>query len=1471
MTQVSPSTERPIETQKRGLDARWRDWWSWLLLVVVTFPALMLAKPGWITADTKAYLYLNPWKLIVSSQSMWNPDVNMGTVTHEQIGYLFPTGPFYWLVQSVGMPMWIGERLWFTALFVAAGGGVLYVGKILGLSPLGRFVSAMMYMLSPFLLDYIGRSSVLLTPWAGFGWLVGFTILASRRGGWRYPALFAIVVAAVSGINATAILFAGLGPVAFLLFSVFLKEATWRQVWSAAWRIALLTAVVSLWWVAGLWAEAAYGLNILKFTETIPTVMMTSSPSEIFRGLGYWYFYGWDRIDPWVTAGSQYIAHVFPILVSFSIPALAVLFGFFTKWRYRAFAIFLVAVGVVLAVSAFPFNAPTPFGLFLKAADQTTIGLAMRSTNRVLPLVILGLALLLGAGLSSVIATRRWVGLSATVIVVLLIMYNMFPLFGGSMIPSNLSFPNTLPSYVTQTANYLNSTSPSTRVLGVPGIGFGYYRWGVTMDQVWPGLLTRPWIGRGAQPQGEAASVNLLRALDQSIQDDVIDPHSIAPMASLMSAGDILFQGDFQYERFSGLRGQAIWNQLQPTPAGLGTPKSFGPPISMNTLIGMINDEQQLATPNTSSPAPSLAVFPVSHPRDVVRTEPLTSPLLVAGDGEGLLEAASFNLFGRSTPIFYSASFPTANELANVDSASSTLAVTDSNLKRLDTCGTLDSTYGFVETVAQNMLATDPAQQSIAMFPPSNSATQTVAVLSGVKSVEATSYGNPINNSPEYQPFSAIDGNPNTAWVEGALQPATGEALQITELQEIMTNHIRVLQPQMVNQNRTITTVSLTFDGKDSTSVTLNSTSLTQPGQLITFPTKTFQTLKITVTGVTGSTTYFSGLSGVGFAEVKVGDLPPATESLRMPTDLLNKLGTQSSSHDLVLLMHRIRTSGLFPRSDVEPTLRRTVTLPTARSFGLIGEARISNSTSDPTINRLVGRTTSTQFPAGSTGRIPITQSNSSSRLSQDLNASSWAAEDGNSSTSWQSSFVNPAGQWLEFNLAQPTTFSTLDLQIVNDGRHSVPTNVTITSGGSSRTVALPSMAIAKGKPQGAVQSVPIAFAPLTGDSVRMTINTAITLSKNQITIDGGTPPPVGVGELGIPNVVEPLTPSTIPENCTKDILAVNSSALATSVQGESAAALNRQPVTISTCSSNPESIPFSVGSNSIVSGNGTTTGWDIDLLKMTSPRASGTTSGSGQATPSVHVTKMTQWSTDATLKGTGHASWLVLGQSLSSGWHATLNGKSLGEPTLIDGYANGWKIPAIPVGATEHVSFVWTPQHVVNIAEIISLLGLLAALLLALWPVRKSLVKRERSDDETPRFVNPLFYEGANRTLRTSLVAGLIVGVVVGIFTIPLDGLLAFALTVIGLRNHKARVLMLFGSVGGLALAGLSTAWQQHSSIYPWNLSWPLHFGLANVASWVALGVLLVDGVVEVVRSRQYGGAVVPDETKSPESSTSA
>ena len=81
------------------------------------------------------------------------------------------------------------------------------------------------------------------------------------------------------------------------------------------------------------------------------------------------------------------------------------------RWRYRAFAIALILVGVVLAVGTYPFKDPSPFGRLIKAAGpDSTAELALRSTNRIVPLVLLGLALLLGAGITALTARVRWAG-----------------------------------------------------------------------------------------------------------------------------------------------------------------------------------------------------------------------------------------------------------------------------------------------------------------------------------------------------------------------------------------------------------------------------------------------------------------------------------------------------------------------------------------------------------------------------------------------------------------------------------------------------------------------------------------------------------------------------------------------------------------------------------------------------------------------------------------------------------------------------------------------------------------------------------------------------------------------------------------------------------------------------------------------------------------------------------------------------
>ena len=55
---------------------------------------------------------------------------------------------------------------------------------------------------------------------------------------------------------------------------------------------------------------------------------------------------------------------------------------------------------------------------------------------------------------------------------------------------------------------------------------------------------------------------------------------------------------------------------------------------------------------------------------------------------------------------------------------------------------------------------------------------------------------------------------------------------------------------------------------------------------------------------------------------------------------------------------------------------------------------------------------------------------------------------------------------------------------------------------------------------------------------------------------------------------------------------------------------------------------------------------------------------------------------------------WLVLGQSHSLGWEAKANGRALGAPTVIDGYANGWLVQPDPQGRDVEIALDWTPQR---------------------------------------------------------------------------------------------------------------------------------------------------------------------------------
>src|SRR5580704_3645103 len=119
---------------------------EYAVFAVLAFLPMLASQPGAVSDDTKTYLYLDPGRYVRQAVSLWDPNVALGTVTHENIGYLLPMGPFYWALAELHSPLWVAQRLWMGCLLFAAGAGTLYLCRALRLTGPGRYVAAIGFM-----------------------------------------------------------------------------------------------------------------------------------------------------------------------------------------------------------------------------------------------------------------------------------------------------------------------------------------------------------------------------------------------------------------------------------------------------------------------------------------------------------------------------------------------------------------------------------------------------------------------------------------------------------------------------------------------------------------------------------------------------------------------------------------------------------------------------------------------------------------------------------------------------------------------------------------------------------------------------------------------------------------------------------------------------------------------------------------------------------------------------------------------------------------------------------------------------------------------------------------------------------------------------------------------------------------------------------------------------------------------------
>lgn len=1413
--------------------------WAEISLVLVAYIPLLLTAPGQISADTKAYLYLDPGRLLSRAGTLWDSHIAAGTVTHQNIGYLFPMGPYYWLCDAIGMPTWIAERLWFGTLLLAAGLGTIWMLRRLGLRGAGPAVAGYAYMLSPYLLAYFGRTSVILLPWAALPWLIGLTALALRERTWRAPAIIGIVVTLMAGTNASSVVFVLLGPALLVPFMIWgTREVTPADALKSIGRAAVTTAPAQLWWVAGLWVQGKYGLPILQLTESVETVAQTSTAPELLRGLGYWYFYGRDGLAQWTNASTLYTQNPGMIAFGFILPALGLCAAMLTRWRYRAFFVALILTGLVLGIGTYPYDSPAPFGWLVKLTTSSEAGFALRNSPRAVPLLLLGMAALLAALVQSVDERLRnradspWserVRVAIPVGLIAIAILGLPPLWRGELVQPDLQFPESLPTYWTDAAADLDSAGTDTRVLELPGSDFYAYRWGETQDPITPGLIDRPWVGRELTAFGSPASADLIRALDRRLQDGTSDPAGIAPVARFFSASDVLLRLDTQYERFRGPRPAdlfALFGAYEGTD-GLGAPRTFGSPSAAQpdqrqpTL-----DEQELARAPGTDETPPLAIYPVTGVRSLLRAEPTRGSLVIWGDGEGFVDAAEFGLLPTNSSVFYAATLAAHPLLeGTVRAGSPSLLVTDTNRKRAQRWGTIRENSGATEVAGSTPLVVDPKDTRLEVFPGQPDSMMTVADFGpDVADVQASSYGNIVAYSAEARPVNAIDDDPRTAWSTGGYSDVVGDKIRITYRRPISADHIDLTQLQ---GNRYITKVSVYADGRRVATTSMTDASFNEPGQTVQLGgMQTFSTLEIRIdsASISGLNSYV-GISNVGFRSVVVPGTT-ATEWIRVPDDRVDSFIDAATSTRWLFTRWRANPIEGY-RQDPELRLARIFQTPKAQTSPLSGTSRINGRTEGSLVDSLIGR------PGLSAG-YPIVSG--TAYLDGDLRARPSSALDDDLATAWISNFGNQSGNGFTVTNPTPVAVDHLNLAIVADGRHSVPTQISLTlDDGSVRAVSLPP--IADNPVAGSVTSLYIPVEPFVSSTIRMTITDEREVLTREYFSRGNHALPVAIAELGLPLTVAPL-PITMPADCRTGLVSVDGSDIPVRISGSVADAIDRKPLDLAGC----ETVSTGSGEHRLLSGIGLDTGLDIDRILLGAETAASADTTDGIPQISVDQKGDLSWSVD--VSGAEEPFWLVLGQSLSPGWTATVaGGESLGEPVLIDGFANGWLVDPAAIGSDFTVTIVWTPQEIVWTAVAASGVWFVGICALALAATRRrNRSRRNRADgvdtanvEQSPVFLDPRTvylrprtWAGICVTTVAVLLSTAIGGALVGIATGAVVALAAFVPR--GRRVLLAAPIVALGSVV-LLYVGL----QVRRHLQP-GVEWPSGFGPVHELALIAV-----------------------------------
>jgi arabinofuranan 3-O-arabinosyltransferase len=577
----------------------------------------------------------------------------------------------------------------------------------------------------------------------------------------------------------------------------------------------------------------------------------------------------------------------------------------------------------------------------------------------------------------------------------------------------------------------------------------------------------------------------------------------------------------------------------------------------------------------------------------------------------------------------------------------------------------------------QNLGATlsedEPIDENFALiepFPERGSNAQTVAALQGARYLRAPSAGG-LLEFPEYAAIHAFDGDPSTVWAADRYYRPRERWIEIGFERPRDVHHVDLLP---VGDRRGI-----------EKEVDINGVSAKlKPGwNRIPVELQDVATLRVTITKVNQPEDTELRGSG-GFREIRIPGVR-VREPLRPPVLVGRALaGRDLGRTGLTYLFERTTADRPFEldrqtgspllelarnRTDSERQIDRVVFSPAARSYAAEAWVHSALDARDSALDRLVG------MPGPGTY-------NSSGRFHDQPRLRASSAFDGRSDTAWIGVWARPAAPdpWISWRSPRTLRVSRLRLTPAS-GPVRRPSLVQLSwAGGATGPLRV-----------GVDGWIPLRRA-VRARELRLTV--LATRFPAGATARQRATRAVGIGSLEVPGL-RPVTPQNrgpLRAPCGSVRIVVQGRTFPLRPSGTVRQLNAGSPLRARSCG---DELSMGAGIQRIRSLSGP---FSVDLLRLRSPAPLGLPAarGGGRVVDAGTLGHSSLEGARVVLRG---SSWLVLGQAFSAGWEASCDGRELGKPRPINGYANGWPAPA----DCSNVAFSYGPQRAVNIGYLIS------------------------------------------------------------------------------------------------------------------------------------------------------------------------